>query len=97
MFSLGKSEKAKKLLTKVIDQYGKTSPVQIAYAYAFRKENDLAFKWLETSLQKKDLRLTEDINYPAFRNLWSDPRWSAFLTKMKLPKDHWLVESLVTE
>jgi len=96
-FAVGKNEKSDNILTRLINKYGSTAPVQIAYVYAFRKENDLAFKWLDTSFSKSDLMLIDEINYPAFRNLWSDPGWSAFLTKMKLPKDHWLVESLVTE
>jgi len=92
LFCLGKTEKSDSLLTQFIEQHGDIHPTYVAYLYATRKENDRAFKWLDIAFQQQDPALLEQINFNQFRNLWSDPRWDAFLNKLGLPEGHWLLD-----
>ena len=61
----------------------------IASLHALRGETDRAFLWLDRAFQHRDSGLigTPPINIdPDMRNLHNDPRWKAFLRKMKLPE-----------
>ncbi len=75
-----------------IDKFGKTDPSNIASVYAFRGEIDNAFQWLNKAYNLPDVSLIQVINVPFLENLYDDPRWNEFLTKLKLPKDHWLLK-----
>jgi hypothetical protein len=54
--------------------------------YAYRGDHDRALEWLERAYQQKDASLDEIVGEPLFRNLADDPRFKAFLRKMKLPE-----------
>jgi tetratricopeptide (TPR) repeat protein len=92
LFALEKHIEADSLLIQIIDTYGKTHWSNIAEIYAFRGEIDNAFKWLNIAFEQSDNNLIEVINEPTFNNLHNDPRWQILLTKMKLPKGHWLLK-----
>lgn len=92
LFALEKHIEADSLLIQIIDTYGKTHWSNIAEIYAFRGEIDNAFKWLNISFEQSDNNLIEAVNEPTFNNLHNDPRWQILLTKMKLPKGHWLLK-----
>ena len=47
-------------------------------------EVDSAFEWLERAYRQRDGGLTSLKIGAAFKSLHSDPRWGAFLKKMKL-------------
>jgi len=53
--------------------------------YAFRGENDHAFEWLERAYAQHDSGLAEIKADPLLKNLQRDPRYAAFLKKMRLP------------
>lgn len=93
LFALEKHIEADSLLIQIIDTYGKTHWSNIAEIYAFRGEIDNAFKWLNISFEQSDNNLIEAVNEPTFNNLHNDPRWQILLTKMKLPKGHWLLNN----
>jgi serine/threonine protein kinase/tetratricopeptide (TPR) repeat protein len=58
----------------------------IAQVYAWRNENDEAFKWLDRAYAERDWGLIELNGEPLWGNLPRDPRWMAFLTgNLKLP------------
>ena len=59
--------------------------VQIAEICAWRGENDEAFAWLEPAYAQRDSGLTELKVDPILGPLRADPRYGAFLRKMKLP------------
>ena len=61
------------------------SAFQIAEIYAYQGETDKAFEWLERAYKQRDGGLSEMKGDPLLRHLQRDPRWLAFLTKMKLP------------
>jgi serine/threonine protein kinase len=60
---------------------------QVAEIYGYRGETDKAFEWLERAYKQRDGGLSQMKGDPLLRSLHSDPRWHAFLKKMKLPVD----------
>jgi tetratricopeptide (TPR) repeat protein len=88
VFAMGKQQEADKLLNKLVSTYGNDSWPNIASVYAFRKNKNEAFKWLDLAFENKDGSLLEILNYPEMENLWGDPRWNKFINKLGLPKDH---------
>ena len=88
VYAMGDIQKANELLDQLIVEWGDSSWPNIAEVYAFRNENNEAFKWLDLAFQNKDSSLLEILNYPAMKNLWGDPRWNQFINKLGLPDDH---------
>jgi TolB-like protein len=60
------------------------SAYQIAEAYAFRGEKDMAFTWLDRAYLQRDPGVTNLIVDPLIENLRDDPRYAAMLRKLKL-------------
>ena len=54
--------------------------------HAFRGEADLAFEWLERAYAQRDGGLVDIKGDRFLRGLAGDPRYKAFLRKMKLPE-----------
>ena len=54
--------------------------------HAFRGEADLAFKWLERAYDQRDGSVSDIKSDRAMRKLAGDPRYKAFLRKLKLPE-----------
>jgi hypothetical protein len=73
---------SKALATK----YADSDAYHVAMNYAYRDDHDLALQWLERAYQQKDTGFVEIIGEPLFKNLANDPRYNAFLHKMKLPE-----------
>jgi predicted Zn-dependent protease len=59
---------------------------QIAEVHAFRGEVDLAFEWLERASAQRDGGLSDIKGDRLLRELVGDPRYKAFLRKLKLPE-----------
>ncbi len=53
--------------------------------YAYRKEPDKVFEWLERAYALHDPRLITLLADPLLRAYQSDPRFAAVCTKMRLP------------
>jgi len=68
------------------EEFGEESMYQVAQAYAFRAEPDSAFAWLERAYDAHDGGLTELRGDPFMRKIEGDPRYDAFLKKMRLDK-----------
>jgi len=58
-----------------------------------RNDADKAFDWLERSYKQRDTGLAEMKGDPLLRSLEHDPRYRAFLQKMKLPVNYHLTQS----
>ena len=67
------------------DKFAGDSAYQIAEVHAFRGETDLAFEWLERAHAQRDGGVMGIKGDPLMRGLVGDPRYTAFLRKMKLP------------
>ncbi|MCI0423037.1 MAG: tetratricopeptide repeat protein, partial [Acidobacteria bacterium] len=83
----GKKKEADAALAEYIEKYQNDAAFQIAEIYAYRGETDKSFEWLERAYKQRDGGLSEMKGDPLLRRLHSDPRWPAFLQKMKLPLD----------
>jgi tetratricopeptide (TPR) repeat protein len=83
--ALGQRSNSDSALKELKDKYAADSAYQIASVHAFRGEADLAFEWLERAYEQRDPGVTEIKGDPLMRGLASDPRYKAFLRKLKLP------------
>jgi tetratricopeptide (TPR) repeat protein len=83
--ALGKKKEADAALSAIIKEYQNDSAFQIAEIYAYRGEADRAFEWLERAYKQRDTGLSQMKGDPLLRNVEHDPRYTAFLKKMKLP------------
>ena len=86
-YAAGKKKEADSELADYIEKFHKEWAFQIAEIYAYRSETDKAFEWLERAYTQRDGGLSEIKGEPDLRGIKRDPRWPAFLKKMKLPPD----------
>ena len=94
LFTLGRQSEADSLLEQLIDRYSEFGASNIAEIYAYRGEINNAFEWLDIAYELPEKTLLFNLNFSSFSNLYNDPRWDAFIARMKLPKDHWLLDRL---
>ena len=85
----GRKTEADDALKAQIARWSDSSAFTIAMTYAYRGERDAAMHWLERAYAQRDATLTEIVGEPLFNNVVDDPRFKAFLRKMKLPDDKW--------
>jgi TolB-like protein/Flp pilus assembly protein TadD len=79
---LGMKAESDQALDKMIEKYAAEGSYNIAFMFAYRGENDLAFEWLEKALAGEDAGLTQINTEPIIRNLYSDPRWEPFMQRI---------------
>jgi serine/threonine protein kinase/Flp pilus assembly protein TadD len=80
---MGKKEESDRALADLLS-VGEEWAFQVANVYAFRRENDKAFEWLERSYAARDSGIPLTRVHPLLRNLHTDPRWPVFLKKIGL-------------
>jgi TolB-like protein len=84
-YALGRQKEADAALSELIAKYHGGSAYEIAKVYAFRKQSDEAFKWLDQAYAQRDSGLIGTNVDPLLKNLHNDPRFAAFLKKIHLP------------
>jgi hypothetical protein len=84
--ALGRQSESDAALADFKSRYGGEMAYQIAEVHAFRGEADLAFEWLERAYDQRDGGVSEIKADRLFRKLINDPRYKAFLRKLKLPE-----------
>jgi len=72
-------------LKVLIDAHGEEIPFRIAGVYAYRKEPDKVFEWLDRAYTLHDPRLITLLADPFLRPYHSDPRFAALCQRMGLP------------
>ncbi len=72
-------------LAELIAKSRDIAAYQIAEVYAFRKETDKAFEWLQISYDTHDTGLLGVLVDPLLRDLRTDPRYKALVAKMNFP------------
>lgn len=72
-------------MAELVAKFHAEMAYQIAEVYAFRGEADRAFEWLERAYAQRDGGLSQMKGSPLLKNLERDPRYAAFLKKMRLP------------
>jgi adenylate cyclase len=83
--ALGRHSESEQALVLFIEEYKESAAFSIADAYAWRGDADQAFMWLDTAYEQRDRYLADILLDPLLAKLKSDPRWPAFLDKMRLP------------
>ena len=86
MQATGRKAEADVALQAQIAHWADRGAYFVAQTYAYRGDHDRALQWLERAYQQKDAALMEITGEPLFKNLSDDPRYKAFLRKMKLPE-----------
>ena len=85
-YTMKDANASQQALDELIAKYAAEGAYQVAGVYAWRGEKDKAFEWLERAYTQRDGGL-ESLKYdPFLGSLRSDPRYKAFLRKMKLPE-----------
>ena len=92
-YALGRQKEADAALSELIARYharsahahSAYSAYGIAQVYAFRKQSDEAFQWLDRAYAYYDDGLIETKVDPLLKNLHNDPRYTALLKKLNLP------------
>ena len=84
-YALGRQKEADVALGELIAKYHAHSAYQIAQVYAFWKQTNEAFKWLDLAYAQRDSGLIGTKVDPLLKSLHHDPRYAAFLEKMHLP------------
>jgi hypothetical protein len=82
----GLQHEAGAALRAQIEHWREAGPSYIALSYAHRGEHEAALKWLDEAYERKDPALIEVLGDPLFGDMLVDPRYKAFLRKMKLPE-----------
>ena len=84
--ALGRRSESDAALVAFKSKYAGDAAYQIAEVHAFRGEADLAFEWLERAYDQHDGGVVTIKGDRMMRALIDDPRYKAFLKKMKLPE-----------
>jgi TolB-like protein/DNA-binding winged helix-turn-helix (wHTH) protein len=79
-------EESNSALKKLIATHQNDCAFQIAEAYAYRRETDKAFDWLDRAYRQRDPGTPEFKTDPLMRSLRQDRRYAELLEKMRLPK-----------
>ena len=83
-YALGRKQESARDLAELKAKFANEFQVEIAEVHAFRGETDQAFEWLERAYTGHDSGLTLIKGDPLLKNLERDPRYAAFLKKMRL-------------
>lgn len=80
----GNEAASKRALDELVRTLPHTAAYQIASAHAWRGEADKAFEWLDNALADRDGGLASIRTDPFLASLRADPRYRAFLAKLRL-------------
>jgi TolB-like protein/DNA-binding winged helix-turn-helix (wHTH) protein/Tfp pilus assembly protein PilF len=81
----GREAESAALLQTLVARYAHSGAYQVAQVYAWRGDRDQAFAWLERAGEQHDAGLIYLKFDPLMGKLRSDPRYAAWLQRMKLP------------
>jgi tetratricopeptide (TPR) repeat protein len=84
LWALGKKAESDAALARLIATTADIAAFQIAQAYAYRRDNDRAFEWLERAYRQRDPGLAWARSDLSIARLRDDPRWPRFLKKIGL-------------
>ncbi|TMH54372.1 MAG: tetratricopeptide repeat protein, partial [Betaproteobacteria bacterium] len=84
--ALGRKADSDAQLATLTREHASDDAFSIAEAHAYRGEIDEAFRWLDRAYAQKDPSLFLVKGDRLLKNLEPDPRYKAFLHKMKLPE-----------
>jgi tetratricopeptide (TPR) repeat protein len=83
--ALGREQESNAALASLIAKNEADAGYQISQVYAFRRDFDKSFEWLERAYKQRDGGLTGIKTDPFLKTLRHDPRYTELLKKMRLP------------
>jgi TolB-like protein/tetratricopeptide (TPR) repeat protein len=86
LYALGRRAESDALLAEAKAKHADAQAVLIAQSYAMRGDKEQAFRWLSRAYDNRESLLHVVRQDPSFRSLHDDPRFTAFVHKMKLPE-----------
>ena len=86
-YELSNAVESQRALDDLVTRFPHSGAYQIAQVYAWRRENDRAFQWLERARVQRDGGLVNVKVDLLLRNLRGDPRFAAMLRRVNLPVD----------
>ena len=81
----GRQKESAAILESLVTRYGNSGAYQVAQVYAWRGDREQAFAWLDRAGEQHDAGLIYLKFDPLMANLHGDPRYAAWLRRMKLP------------
>ena len=87
-FARGDIENYERLLTELIEGWGKKWPSEVAHVLAYAGDKDGAFEWLDKAVAINEDGLFDQFQRPLLNNLRDDPRWLEFREKSKTSQSH---------
>jgi TolB-like protein/DNA-binding winged helix-turn-helix (wHTH) protein/cytochrome c-type biogenesis protein CcmH/NrfG len=84
-YALRQKKESDTALNELIAEYQSQNAFLIAEVYSFQKEPDQAFKWLDRAYVQHDSGVPETKSSTLLKNLHGDPRYIAFLKRLRLP------------
>jgi hypothetical protein len=85
LFANGRRADADAALQALVTQRAATDAVDIAAAYAYENDRDLALHWLERAYAQRDVGLLEITGEPLLKNVADDPRFFALMSLIRQP------------
>ena len=83
LHALDRKPEARAVLDRLVHEHAKDSCFQIAAVYSWWGESDQAFEWLDRGIVERDPGCCFAQHENGLRSLHGDPRWSAFLKRMR--------------
>jgi TolB-like protein/Tfp pilus assembly protein PilF len=85
LHAVGRNVESEEALNTLVARCGDRAAYCVAATHAYRGERDIALEWLERAREQKDPDLLGILGDPLFKTMVDEPRYEAFLLKMKLP------------
>jgi len=83
-WALGRSADSALALHRLEKEYGAGAAVIVSQMHAFRGEPEEALRWLERGVRERDTSIDWIAVDPYLRNLRSDPRFTALVSRLRL-------------
>jgi hypothetical protein len=84
-YALRRRNESNTALNELIAKYQSQNAFVVAEVYSFRKEPEQAFEWLDRAYVQHDTGVAETKVSTLLQSLRGDPRYIAFLKKLRLP------------
>lgn len=82
MHMLGREQESQARLTELEQRWGNEWPSEVAQAYAYTGDVEMAFQWLGRAVAQNEEGLSEQFLHPFYTSLHNDPRWADFLQRV---------------
>jgi hypothetical protein len=86
LHALGRAVEANAHFDELIACHPHTHAFWIAMNFAYRRNLDRAFEWLERAVRQKEIWLSQITGEPLLKELVKDPRYRTSLRDMHLPE-----------